>query len=200
MDERSSINEALREAAAALDACARTETFVDAVAHFARLAGDVLAAGGRLMACGNGGSLSQATHFAQEWTGRFRHDRRALPALAFSDPTQLSCIANDYGFDEVFARQVEAQGRSGDLLLLLSTSGSSANVIRAARAARSLRVHTVGLLGRSGGKLAGEVDVPIVVPRATTSDRIQEIHLQVLHSVIEAVERRLFPESYGSES
>jgi D-sedoheptulose 7-phosphate isomerase len=140
--------------------------------------------------------MSQAMHFAEEWTGRFRNTRRALPALAFSDPTQLTCIANDFGFDEVFARQLEAQGRPGDLLLLLSTSGNSENVLRAARVAREREIKCVALIGNGGGKLGAEVDIPIVVPVATTSDRIQEIHLHVLHCVIEAVERDLFPNGY----
>ena len=122
-----------------------------------------------------------------------------LPALSFSDPTQLTCIANDFGFEEVFARQVEAHGRAGDLLLLLSTSGSSPNVLRAARVARARGIQTVALLGRGGGKLASEVDIPIIVPRARTSDRIQEIHLHILHSVIEATERRLFPDNYSPD-
>jgi D-sedoheptulose 7-phosphate isomerase len=196
MEERNAIRQALAEAAATLEAFREDEALVEATAAFARLAASVLERGGRLLACGNGGSLSQAMHFAQEWTGRFRRDRRALPALAFSDPTQLSCIANDYGFESVFARQVEAQGRAGDLLLLLSTSGRSPNLVGAAQAARALGVHTVALLGRGGGKLAAEVDLPILVPRATTADRVQELHLHVLHAVIEAVERRVFPESY----
>jgi D-sedoheptulose 7-phosphate isomerase len=136
-------------------------------------------------------------HFAEEWTGRFRGDRAALPALAFSDPSQLTCIANDFGFDEIFARSVEAHGRKGDLLVALSTSGNSPNVIKAVEAAKRLGVTSVGLLGKGGGKLSPLVDVPIVVPRANTSDRIQEIHIKVLHIVIEVVERELFPGNYA---
>lgn len=113
--------------------------------------------------------------------------------MAFSDPTVITCIANDFfGFDEVFARQVEAHGRAGDVLVLLSTSGHSANLLRAAEEARRRRVTTVGLLGRGGGKLRDAVDIAIVVPHATTSDRIQEVHIKVLHAVIEAVEHRMF--------
>jgi D-sedoheptulose 7-phosphate isomerase len=196
MNSHPSIQASLAEAAATLDAFRNDPVAVHATSAFVSAALRTLRAGGLLMACGNGGSLSQAMHFAQEWTGRFRGDRPALPAMAFSDPTQLSCIANDYGFEEVFARQVEAHGRAGDLLLLLSTSGQSPNVIQAARAARASDVQTVALLGRGGGKLASEVDIPILVPLTTTSDRIQEVHLQILHSVLEAAERELFPESY----
>jgi D-sedoheptulose 7-phosphate isomerase len=136
-------------------------------------------------------------HFAEEWTGRFRGNRKALPAIAFADPSQLTCIANDFGFEQIFARQVEALGSKGDLLVVMSTSGNSPNVLRAVEAAKALGVTTVGLLGKGGGELGGMVDVPIVVPVATTSDRIQEVHIKVLHIAIEAVERRMFPANYA---
>jgi D-sedoheptulose 7-phosphate isomerase len=119
-----------------------------------------------------------------------------VPAVAFSDPSQLTCIANDFGYDEVFARQLEALGRKGDLLVAISTSGNSPNVLRAVEVARELGVTTVGLLGKGGGKLREEVDIPILVPLATTSDRIQEVHIKVLHIAIEAVEREMFPQNY----
>ncbi|HVS17596.1 MAG TPA: SIS domain-containing protein [Planctomycetota bacterium] len=167
-----------------------------AVDEFVEAAARTLQSGGKLMACGNGGSMCDAMHFVEEWTGRFRRDRDALPAVAFSDPSQLTCIANDFGFDEVFARQVQAIGREGDLLVAISTSGNSPNVIRAVEEARKQGIVTVGLLGKGGGKLAELVDVSIVVPRAETSDRIQEVHIKVLHIAIEAVERRLFPANY----
>ena len=154
-------------------------------------------AGGKLLACGNGGSMCDAMHFAEEWTGRFRGNRDALPAIAFSDPSQLSCIANDFGYEEVFSRSVAAYGREGDLLLAISTSGNSPNVLRAVEVARERGIKTVGLLGKGGGRLLEQVDIPIVVPLATTSDRIQEVHIKVIHITIEAVERRLFPENYA---
>ena len=140
--------------------------------------------------------MCDAMHFAEEWTGRFRKDRAALPAIAFSDPSQLTCIANDFGFDQVFARSVEAYGKPGDLLVAISTSGGSPNILNALERARSKGVKTVGLLGKGGGKALGLCDVAIVVPLATTSDRIQEIHIKVLHIAIEAVERELFPANY----
>jgi len=140
--------------------------------------------------------MCDAMHFAEEWTGRFRGNRRPLSAIAFSDASQLTCIANDFGYDEVFARQVEAHGKPGDLLVALSTSGNSPNILRACDVARERGVKTVGLLGKGGGKLKERVDIPIVVPLATTSDRIQEVHIKVLHIAIEAVERGLFPENY----
>jgi D-sedoheptulose 7-phosphate isomerase len=166
------------------------------VERFADAAAETLRSGGLLMACGNGGSMCDAMHFAEEWTGRFRSDRRALPAIAFSDPSQLTCIANDFGFEELFARQVEAHGKAGDLLVAISTSGNSPNVLRACRVARERGVRTVGLLGKGGGELASAVDVPVLVPLATTSDRIQEVHIKVLHIAIEAVEREMFPQNY----
>jgi D-sedoheptulose 7-phosphate isomerase len=156
-----------------------------------------LRSGGKLLACGNGGSMCDAMHFAEEWTGRFRKDRAALPAIAFSDPSQLTCIANDFGYEAVFARSVEAYGRRGDVLVVLSTSGNSPNIERACDAARERGITVVGLLGKGGGRVKEKVDVAIVVPRATTSDRIQEVHIKCLHIAIEAVERELFPENYA---
>jgi D-sedoheptulose 7-phosphate isomerase len=140
--------------------------------------------------------MCDAMHFAEEWTGRFRGDRAALPAIAFSDPSQLTCIANDFGYEEIFARSVAALGRKGDLLVALSTSGNSPNVLRAVETARRMGIATVGLLGKGGGELYDRVDVGIVVPLATSSDRIQEVHIKILHIVIEAVERELFPQNY----
>lgn len=186
-----------RDAAETLRAFTADPHAIPTVARFVDAAFETLGSGGHLMSCGNGGSMSDAMHFAEEWTGRFRRDRRALPAIAFSDPSQLSCIANDFGYDEVFARQVEAHGRPGDLLVMMSTSGNSPNLIRAAEEARLRGVTTVALLGRGGGKLLDRVDIPILVPHATTSDRIQEVHIQILHATIEAVERRMFAGLYA---
>ena len=166
---------------------------LEGVRRFVALAAAALRGGKKLMACGNGGSMCDAMHFAEEWTGRFRRDRAALPALAFSDPSQLTCIANDFGFDEVFARQVQAVGRKGDLLVAISTSGNSPNVIRAVEEARRLGITTVGLLGKGGGKLAHLVELPLVVPSADTQ-RIQECHIAIGHAIAELVDRLLFPE------
>jgi D-sedoheptulose 7-phosphate isomerase len=141
--------------------------------------------------------MCDAMHFAEEWTGRFRRDRPALPALAFSDAAHMTCIANDFGYEQVFARMVDAYGQPGDTLLAISTSGNSPNVLAACRAAKAKGVTVVGLLGKGGGPMKALCDVAIVVPVATTSDRIQEIHIKVIHAVIEAVERRLFPANYA---
>lgn len=167
-----------------------------AVDRFVEVAAETLRRGGLLMSCGNGGSMCDAMHFAEEWTGRFRKDRAAVAAVAFSDPSQLTCIANDFGFDQVFAREVQAYGKTGDLLVAISTSGDSPNVIRACETAREMGVKVVGLLGMGGGKLKELVDVPIVVPAAVTSDRVQEMHIKILHITIEAVERGMFPGNY----
>ena len=197
MSAPDSIRRSFEEARATLDAFLATPDGLDGVARFARAAAATLTRGGKLLSCGNGGSMCDAMHFAEEWTGRFRGDRTALPAIAFSDPAQLTCIANDFGFDEVFARSVEAYGREGDLLVALSTSGDSPNVLKAVAAAAERGITTVGLLGRGGGRLLERVDIAIVVPHATSSDRIQEVHIKVLHGVIEAVERELFPANYA---
>jgi D-sedoheptulose 7-phosphate isomerase len=184
------------------EALATLQAFVDdprclaGVRRFVEVSAAALRNGRKLLACGNGGSMCDAMHFAEEWTGRFRRDRAPLPAQAFSDPAQLTCIANDFGYDQVFARSVEAYGAAGDVLVALSTSGNSPNVLAAVDAARRKGLTSVGLLGKGGGELAGRVDVAIVVPRAQTSDRIQELHIKVLHIVIEAVERELFPGNY----
>jgi D-sedoheptulose 7-phosphate isomerase len=176
-------------------------TFLDDEVHFPRVGAfaDLLAAtfrnGGKAMSCGNGGSMSDAMHFAEEWSGRYRKERPPMPAIAFSDPGHMSCVANDYGYEQVFARQVQALGREGDILLMLTTSGNSPNLLRAAEVARERKVTTVGLLGKDGGKLLSLCDLPIIVP-GRTSDRIQELHIKIIHVVIESVERMLFPELY----
>ena len=185
----SPIHAAFEEARITLDAFVAGG--LDGVIAFADAARETLTSGHKLMACGNGGSMCDAMHFCEEWTGRFRETRAALPAVAFSDPSQITCIANDFGYDQVFARMVAALGNEGDLLVLLSTSGDSPNIVNAAAAARARGVKTVGLLGKGGGSVLEHVDLPIVVPVATTSDRIQEVHIKILHAVIEAVEQRL---------
>ena len=156
---------------------------------------DRLAGGARVLTCGNGGSMCDAMHMAEELSGRFRGDRRPFAAQAISDPAHLTCVANDYGFEHVFSRGVQAWGRDGDVLVVFSTSGTSANVVRAAATARGCGMSVAGILGRDGGQLAGLCDWSVVVP-GTTSDRIQEVHIKVVHLLIEAIERRLVPANY----
>ena len=155
----------------------------------------VLRDGGRLLSCGNGGSLCDAMHFAEELSGRYRDDRPALSALALTDPGHMSCVANDYGYERVFARGVEAHGRSGDILLAFTTSGTSPNVLAAMRVARERGLKVFGLLGKGGGDAVGLSDRSLVVPASDTG-RIQEIHIKVVHALIELVERELYPANY----
>jgi D-sedoheptulose 7-phosphate isomerase len=140
--------------------------------------------------------MCDAMHCAEELSGRFKGNRKALAAQAISDPAHLTCVANDFGFEAVFARGVEAWGRPGDVLVAFSTSGQSPNIIAAARAARDKGMRVLGLLGRDGGAMRGLCDLSVVVP-AQDSGRIQEIHIKVVHLMIEGVERRLFPENYA---
>ena len=156
-----------------------------------------LLAGNKVLFFGNGGSAADAQHLAAEFVNRFMLERPPLPALALTtDTSVLTSIGNDYGYAEVFAKQVKALGREGDVAIALSTSGNSPNVLRAVETARRMGIATVGLLGKGGGELYDRVDVGIVVPLATSSDRIQEVHIKLLHIVIEAVERELFPQNY----
>ena len=148
---------------------------------------------GRVFICGNGGSMCDAMHFAEEWTGRFRKDRIAMPVIALGDASHLTCVANDYGFEVVFSRLVEALGHSGDLLIVLSTSGNSENVIQAAKVAKRRGVAVFGMLGKDGGRLKFQCDKYLIVP-GESSDRIQEIHMMVLHILIEAIEEQMFPD------
>jgi D-sedoheptulose 7-phosphate isomerase len=151
--------------------------------------------GGKAMSCGNGGSHCDAMHFAEELTGQFYKPRKPLGAIALGDASHVTCTSNDFGFEHIFSRQVEALGRSGDVLVALSTSGNSKNVIKAVEKAKVMGIKTVGLLGKDGGVLKSMVDVAIVVP-AKTSDRVQEVHIKIIHTVIETLERQLFPENY----
>src|SRR3990167_1024299 len=149
----------------------------------------------KIMACGNGGSTCQAMHFAEELTGRYRSNRRALPALSLSDVSHVTCVGNDFGFEEIYARAVEAYAVPGDVLLLLTTSGHSENLIRAVQVAKKNKVTTLALLGKGGGQLAGKCNYEMIVP-GETSDEVQNIHMLVIHALIEGIERLLFPENY----
>lgn len=151
--------------------------------------------GKKSLIAGNGGSNCDAMHFAEEFTGRFRKDRRALPSLSISDSSHITCVGNDYGFNFIFAKGVEAFGQEGDFFFGISTSGNSQNIIEAVKVAKEKGLKTVGILGKDGGKLKGICDYEFIVQGETT-DRIQEIHMMILHIIIEGVERILFPENY----
>ena len=162
-----------------------------AVAEAGRRMVDSLRGGGRIISCGNGGSLCDAMHFAEELTGRYRDDRAPIAAMSISDPSHLTCVGNDHGFEQVFARYVRAHGREGDVLVAFSTSGNSPDVLRAAETARELGMVVVGLTGKDGGKLAPLCDVEVRVPHAGYADRIQEVHIKVVHALIDHIEVEL---------
>ncbi len=147
--------------------------------------------GNKVLSCGNGGSLCDAMHFAEELSGRFRDDRKPLPAIAISDPSHITCTGNDYGFEKIFSRYVEAVGNKGDVLLAISTSGNSKNVVEAVHSARKKEMKMIGLLGKDGGALLDLCDVSVVVPFSKYADRAQEIHIKVIHSLIHYVEQSI---------
>jgi D-sedoheptulose 7-phosphate isomerase len=147
--------------------------------------------GGKIMSCGNGGSLCDAMHFAEELTGRYRDNRPAIGAIALSDASHMACVANDYGYEYVFSRFLEGIGREGDVLLAISTSGNSANVLKAIESARKIGIQIIGLSGKDGGKMAGVCDVEIRAPHSKYADRAQEIHIKVIHSLIDYIEEHL---------
>lgn len=145
----------------------------------------------KIISCGNGGSMCDAMHFAEELSGKFRNDRKPLPALAISDPSFISCVANDYGYNEVFSRFIEGIGNPGDVLLAISTSGNSSNVLKAIENAKNKGMKIIGLTGKDGGKMAGTCDVEIRAPHSEYADRAQEIHIKVIHTLIHIIESQL---------
>ncbi|MDE0638413.1 MAG: SIS domain-containing protein [Candidatus Poribacteria bacterium] len=195
MDILHSIRDALLDAQDVLNRFIQNPDNITIIAETAALMRDVFEQQGRIFTCGNGGSMCDAIHFAEECTGKFRHNRKPLPVIALSDTGHITCTANDFGFAEVFARPLLALGHPDDLLVVLSTSGNSENIVRAAAAAKSRQMHVFGLIGRDGGKLKHHCDKFLIAP-GKTADRIQEIHIKVLHILIEHVERLMFPENY----
>lgn len=162
------------------------------IKNAAALITDCFRKGNKLLIAGNGGSLCDAMHFAEELTGIFRHKRKALPAIALSDPGHLSCTANDIGYEGVFSRGVEALGREGDIFVALTTSGNSPNLVHAVPIAKGMGLKTIAFLGKSGGKLKGSADLEWIIDGFTYSDRIQEAHMTAIHIIIEMVEHELF--------
>ena len=196
---RETITAALNQASSAL---ARLQADGPALAAISE-AGELLAAAfrsrNRVFSCGNGGSMCDAMHFAEELSGRFRSDRPALAAVAISDPSHITCTGNDYGFDQVFSRYLEAHGRPDDILLAISTSGESRNVLLAANRARELGLKVIALTGKEGSTLGRAADVEICTPGGAYADRAQELHIKVIHILIELVERAMFPANYAVE-
>ena len=181
----------LQEAQGELERFLAAPSTLDSIALAAGICADAVRNGNKIISCGNGGSLCDATHFAEELTGRYRGNRRPLPAIAINDPAYLTCTANDFGFEHVFSRYVEGVGSTGDVLLAISTSGASANVLKAADAARALGMKVVALTGPAGNSLAALADAAVCAPAAPQSDRIQEIHIKVIHILIHAIEANL---------
>ena len=189
MDYQILIQKELTESRNVLDGFLNSGENLQKIESAARAMVDSFLRGGKVIACGNGGSHCDAMHFAEELTGRYRENRRALPAIAISNPGHISCVGNDYGFDHIFSRYVEAIGQKGDILLAISTSGNSANVIKAAVCARQKGLTVVSLTGKNGGELAALSDIEIRVAHDGYADRIQEIHIKVIHSLIFLIEK-----------
>lgn len=193
----SHIRNSLEEARRALDA------FIDNEATLRNIerAADLLVASfenkGKAFSCGNGGSMCDAMHFAEELTGRYRKNRPGIAAISISDASHISCVANDFGYDHIFSRYIESHGREGDVLLAFSTSGRSPNVIKAAEAAKALGVKVIALTGKPGSRLEALADVCVCAPGGDFADRVQELHIKVVHILIELVERKLAPQNYA---
>jgi D-sedoheptulose 7-phosphate isomerase len=186
----------LEEAQAALQALLANEKTLDAIAAAGELLVKTFKSGNRVFSCGNGGSMCDAMHFAEELSGRYRLDRPGLPASSISDPGHITCVGNDYGYDFVFSRYLEAHARKGDVLLAISTSGKSKNILTAVEAAKKIGVKTIGLMGKADSPLGAAADIVISTPGGTFADRVQELHIKVIHNLIELVERDLFPQNY----
>lgn len=185
------IRSELKEAAATLDAFLSDDANIQSIQNAAVLLADAFKAGSKVISCGNGGSHCDAMHFAEELTGRYRENRPGYPAIAISDPSHLSCVSNDFGYDFVFSRYVESLGREGDVLLGISTSGNSGNIIKAIDAARAKGMKVITLTGKDGGKMADTADVEIRVPHFGYADRIQEVHIKAIHILIQLVEKEM---------
>jgi D-sedoheptulose 7-phosphate isomerase len=179
----------LKEAERTLNEFLQNGKNIESIEKAAAMMARAISKGGKIMSCGNGGSNCDAMHFAEELTGRFRENRPALPAIALSDASHITCTANDFGFDYIFSRYVDSLGKEGDVLLGITTSGNSANVLMAAKSARQKGMHVVALTGKDGGKMASLADVEIRVPHRGYSDRIQEIHIKVIHLLVFLIEK-----------
>lgn len=186
------ILENLYEAQEVLEDFANQPENIEAIEKAAAIMIQGVLDGGKIIACGNGGSMTDAMHFAEELSGVFREKRPALPAISISDPSHITCTANDYSFDEIFSRYVEAVGQEGDVLLAISTSGNSMNIIKAAEAAVGKGMKVIGLTGKTGGLLTGMADQEIRVKGRKHSDRIQEVHIKILHILVLLIEQGVF--------
>ena len=189
MDAKQLILDELNEAAKVLDQFLSNDANIVQIEKTAALMANAIKDGGKIFSCGNGGSHCDAMHFAEELTGRYREDRKALPAIAISDVSHISCVSNDFGYDFIFSRYIEGLGKEGDVLLAISTSGNSKNVLRAAEMAKQKKMKIVALTGKNGGDLRELADLEIRVPHYGYADRIQEIHIKVIHILIQLIEK-----------
>ncbi|ENM3750466.1 D-sedoheptulose 7-phosphate isomerase [Vibrio cholerae] len=185
------IRSELTEAADVLQKFLSDDHNIAQIEAAAKLIADSFKQGGKVLSCGNGGSHCDAMHFAEELTGRYRENRPGYPGIAISDPSHLSCVSNDFGYDYVFSRYVEAVGAKGDVLFGLSTSGNSGNILKAIEAAKMKGMKTIALTGKDGGKMAGLADVEIRVPHFGYADRIQEVHIKIIHIIIQLIEKEM---------
>jgi D-sedoheptulose 7-phosphate isomerase len=190
------IRAALTEAQSGLQNLLADEKTLARIEAAGVLLADTFKNGGRVFSCGNGGSMCDAMHFAEELSGRFRGDRAPLAAVSISDPSHISCVSNDYGYEFVFSRYLEAHGRSGDVLLAISTSGKSKNVLNAVAVAKQKGVKVIGMTGKRDCPLAEVSDILLATPAGSYADRVQELHIKMIHIMIELVERQMFPGNY----
>lgn len=183
-----SIKQHFKEASDILTKFLSNDSNFEAIEKAGQLMVEAVKNDGKILSCGNGGSMCDAMHFAEELTGKYRNDRPAIGAISMSDVSHMACVGNDYGYDYVFSRYLEAVGRKGDVLLAISSSGNSVNVIKAMEVARQKGIKIVGLTGKDGGKMAYLCDVEIRAPHSPYADRAQEIHIKVIHSLIDYIE------------
>lgn len=200
MSAPSVVFESLQQSKAALDNLIANAGAQDRIVAASRLIAESFEAGGRVFSCGNGGSMCDAMHFAEELSGRYRDNRKGLPAVAISDPGHLSCVGNDYGYEHVFSRYLDAHARKGDVLVGISTSGKSRNVILAAERAKEIGMSVIVLNGKADTELGKWADIEIVTTGTSGyADRVQELHIKVIHILIELIERHYFPENYAKK-
>jgi len=191
MENQSLILDELKQASSVLEKFISNPENLARIDQASKLIAESLLQGGKVISCGNGGSLCDAMHFAEEMSGRFRDHRPGLPAIAISDPSYMSCASNDYGFDQVFSRFVQALGKKNDVLLGITTSGNSINVIKAVEEAKKKEMKVITLTGKDGGQIGGMSDIEIRVEHQGYSDRIQELHIKIIHILILLIEKRV---------
>lgn len=186
----------LHDSLKCLETFLRDDKALNNIEKVAQIMLDSIKQGNKIISCGNGGSMCDAMHFAEELSGKYRDNRKGLPASSISDPSYLSCVANDFGYEDVFSRYIEAHGKANDVLLAISTSGTSKNVIKAARLARENEIHVITLTGKEDSELGKLATLDISTPSYPYADRIQELHIKIIHILIELIERDIFPENY----